>query len=259
LARSNVVWVIATFRSDLLPLVEESAELSRLAGDDRRYALRPPTRTELREIIECPAAMVGLNLTGVDRSGVPLTDILVEATASNTGSLPLLQFALARLYEDAGRTGQISYEAYDRIGRIEGAIGRWAEDVVARLGDTAEVARVVDDVLLALARVDRNSGTALVRTAELDSDFATPAHRRMVEALKWARLVVQDVGKDHKGRETATVRVAHEALLSHWPRARQAIELHADALDLRDRLHDAGTRWIARGRDDSYLLRTKNG
>ena len=77
----------------------------------------------------------------------------------------------------------------------------------------------------------------------------------MIEALERARLVVRDVSKDAAGREVTTVRVSHEALLTHWPRARQLFDAHAGMLDLRDRLNEDAQRWLAHGRDESYLLR----
>ena len=171
LARSGAAWVVATLRSDLLPLLAKSPPLLRLATDERRYSLNEPSRAELREIVRRPAEMAGLGLEGKDGSGLPLADVLVEAAVANPGSLPLLQFVLARLYDAEGRTGQISYEAYTRIGGIEGAIGRWADKTVEGLGEGTEMARAVDDVLLALARTDRDDGTVVARTARLDPDW----------------------------------------------------------------------------------------
>lgn len=254
LARSGAAWVLATMRSDLLPLLEHSPQLSRLAADERRYSLKAPSRAELREIVQRPAAVAGLQLTGKDRSGLPLVDVLVDAGAANPGSLPLLQFALARLYDNEGHTGQITYDAYSRIGGIEGAIGRWADDRVASLGDDVEMTQAVDDVLLALGRTDGDGGRVVARTALLETDFATPARGKVITTLEKARLVTLDAARDATGERTS-VRVSHEALLTHWRRARQVFEAYAGKLDLRDRLNDDAQRWVDRDHDESLLLR----
>ena len=56
-----------------------------------------------------------------------------------------------------------------------------------------------------------------------------------------ARLLVAD---------GAQVRVAHEALLTHWPRARDQVAADARYLELRDRLEEEAARWqVAERRD----------
>ena len=241
LARSGSVWVIATFRSDLLPLLEVSPAASRLATNERRYALKAPSRAELRQIVMRPAEMAGITLEGVDPSGLALSDVFVEAAASNPASLPLLQFALERLYLEEEQTGSISYAGYKRIGGIEGAIGGWADKTVALLDEKAGDGRDVDDVLLALGRLDGDGGNVVARVATMATDFTTPARRAVVEALERARLVTLDNDEATGGD---TVRVSHEALLTHWDRAKQVFEDHVNALVLRDRLDKDARDWI---------------
>jgi WD40 repeat protein len=247
LARSGVVWVVATMRTDLLTLLENSPVLSRLAANGVEYRLERPNPEELLEIVLRPAELAGMKFEGHNAAGLPLQHILVEAAARAPDCLPLLEFVLDRLYKEEGcRTGALRFEVYDkRIGRFEGAIGRLANDVINALGEDPETVRAVEDVLLQLGRLDRDSGAVVARTAVLDAEFAEPTRARVVEALVEARLVVRDTAD---GGPTA--RVAHDAVLTHWERARTLFEDNRTAVALRDRLEDDA----ARSKEDASLI-----
>jgi tetratricopeptide (TPR) repeat protein len=251
LARTGVVWVIATLRSDLLNLLDDSPTLSQLARSDRLYRLERPSRAALHEIVKRPAELAGFQFTGRDAEGLQLADVLVEAGAASPDSLPLLQFALERLFEKEGRAGTISYDTYKDIGELTNAIGEWAEATVLELGTDPGTARAVDDLILELGRPDSESGTIVGRTAVLDSGFVTPAREQAIEALARARLLVLDTIGGHR-----TCRVAHEALLSNWPRAQTLFASRKLALELRERLNREAAEWLAEGRDPASLIRS---
>ena len=67
------------------------------------------------------------------------------------------------------------------------------------------------------------------------------SQRRLVEALldPGARLLVSDTEKG----ETPTVRVAHEALISRWARAREFVQSNAEALKIRHRIEERYLLW----------------
>ena len=251
LAKSDIVWIIATLRSDLLAYIEDSLPLSRLATDLQLYRLERPNRAALRDMILAPARLVGLAFEGQDRSGTPLAEVLVEAAAHSPDSLPLLQFALARLYELRDRRkNAITLDAYERIGGLEGAIGRYAEDqTAAAFGDDPSTARALEDVILALARPGRENGKPSARTVVLDA-FETPERRKVISAMRSARLVTLDeLSSGGRG-----LRVTHDALLTHWPRAQMLLADRHNALELRDRLESEARAWAGREKDSSYLL-----
>ena len=250
LARSGLVWVITTLRSDLLTMLDDSPALSQLCASDRLYRLERPSRAALHEIVKRPAQLAGFQFVGRDGEGVHFADLLVEAGVAAPDSLPLLQFVLERLFEREGRTGAISFESYTRIGTLTNAIGEWAEATVDELAFSTEAARAVDDLILELGRPDTETGAFVARTAVLGSDFLTPQRERAVEALTRARLLVLDAAGGHR-----TARVAHEALLSHWPRAKRLFASRRLALELRERLQREADDWIAEGRDASLLIR----
>jgi hypothetical protein len=264
LSGSGSVWVIATMRSDLQSLLDDRPELARLAST-RSYRLERPNHWALREIVEQPAKIANLRFKDEDAvraKGMPLVELLVEAAAKSAGSLPLLEFALSRLYDQRSPDGTIDYAAYERIDRLEGAISLWTDDVVRALnndiavraiGSKAETERAVDDVILALARVEPGSDAGpgrniVARTAKLD-DLVTPMHEAVIAALRKARLIVPETIDGQR-----TIRVAHEALLSHWDHAKTLLNAHKDALELRDRLEADALGWNDQPHNDLLIF-----
>jgi hypothetical protein len=253
LACDRAVWVIATLRSDLLSLLEDSPALTELARNDRLYRLERPRRGALREIIVRPAELARLRYVGQDPDELPLVDVLTEAAFGQHDCLPLLQFTLQRLYQlDQGKSGEITYTQYRQIGGLENAVGAWADTTIARLGMDEEIVRAVDDVILNLGRYDAEADAMVASPMLLGERLASPAHERVIAALDQARLIVLDGQQGAPGR---TARVAHAALLTHWPRAAGVLKAHLATLALRDDLERQAVRWEAADRDRDFSLR----
>ena len=97
------------------------------------FAVTPMTAAELHEVVEAPAAAVGVVFEP------SLDSAIVAEVAEAAGSLPLLQFTLTQLFDRrAGRV--ITRSAFDAMGGVAGAIASRAEDHVATLDDPARAA-----------------------------------------------------------------------------------------------------------------------
>ena len=121
-----------------------------------------------KDIVLRPAAAARLKLAGTSPAGLPFEEVLVEAAANAPDCLPLLQSVLARLYEREGGSGAISYSAYAALGELEGAVGNRAEEIVAPLLDSEAMHNALCQVILALGRLDADTGTVVARTVRLD-------------------------------------------------------------------------------------------
>lgn len=230
LARSKVVWVIATLRDDFWHRAAEIPELIGLAEGQGRIDLAAPSPAELAEMIRKPAQAAGLSFEGHAETGLDLDAVLAEHAAAAPGALPLLSFTLDELYKDARARGGavLTHASYQALGGLDGAITKRADETLARLPARAQTA--LPRVLRALTTV---SGAAeqkpVAQTAPL-ALFAegTPA-RILVDAFVEARLLVAA----HDGDAAPSMRIAHEALISRWQRARD--QLSADRRDLETR------------------------
>ncbi len=225
--------VLATVRGDFLTRVAQvpgvGDELARAI-----YILRPLSPEGAREAIVGPA-----RVKGVSFESEALVEELVAAGAK--GSLPLLQFALAELWEIRDQAANIiSVADLRKIGGVSGALARHGDAALAELiPDQRTAAR---RVLMRLVTVD---DTRAVRTEE-ELVAGSPAAEAALKALVKARLVVVREIADH-----AVFEIAHEALLGGWATLGQWLEEEREVRAIRHRLELAVSEWerLGRGRD----------
>ncbi|HLY02377.1 MAG TPA: WD40 repeat domain-containing protein [Candidatus Cybelea sp.] len=249
LARSGLVWIIATMRSDFFDRLESVPALAELADAQARYLLLPPTDSELGQMIREPAREAGLRFEIDPADGTPL-DERIRRAATDREALPLLSFVLDELWKRRSERGLLSVRAYEELGGLEGALARRAEEEYAAQPD--DVRAALPNVLHAIVTVGQEA--QITSKAAPIAGFADESpERRLIEAFAApsARLFVKDV--DGIGTESR-VRPAHEALLTHWTRAKEYIEENRADLQLEARLGDAAARWKSAGEVRGLLL-----
>jgi hypothetical protein len=241
LARSGLVWVIATLRSDFFDRVSSLPTLSALSAGEATYLLAPPDSTEIGQIINRPAREAGLRFEIDERTGRGLDDVIREAAAQNPASLPLLEYLLDQLWQARSAAGILTFAAYRALNGLEGAIGQRAEQVFNDL--SPEVQEAFPSVLRTLVEVDQTeTATPTARLVSLGNFPEKTARRKLVDAFlqPQARILVASGDRE---REAPRVRVAHESLLSHWTRAKDQIAADRRDIRSRGRLEDAERRW----------------
>ena len=249
LVRSGRVWIIATMRSDFWHRAEETPELVRLSEANGRLELLPPGPPQVSQMIRRPAEAAGVSFEVHETTNVPLNEVIAEEVAREPGALPLLSYLLDQLYrqdvlEAHGHT--LTYATYESLGRLEGAIATKAEAVLARCAP--EDRQALGSVLFSLVEMSAAEGSverAIARRVPLSTFPPGTPQRRLVDALldPDARLLVSDAEK----AGTATVRVAHEALISRWAQAREFVQSNAEALKIRRRIEERYALWRALG------------
>ncbi|MDX2549037.1 helix-turn-helix domain-containing protein [Streptomyces sp. WI04-05B] len=205
---------------------------------DVQLLVAPMTRAELREAVVKPAAAAGLL---VERA---LTARLVEEVVDQPGALPMLSHALLETWRRRrGRT--LTMTSYESAGGVHGAIATTAEHVYGQLSPAQ--ARTARQMLLRL--IEPGQGAADTRRpverAELE-EWSDPEVPAVVEELARARLVIADANG---------VELAHEALMTCWPRLRGWIEEDRERLRHHRRLTEAARTWQELGRDPGTLYR----
>ncbi|MDX1945873.1 MAG: tetratricopeptide repeat protein [Pirellulaceae bacterium] len=254
LAKSGLVWVLGTMRSDFYERCGELPTLLALKAGSGQYHLAPPTSAEIGRMIRLPAQLAGLRFEEDEAAG-SLDERLKDDAASDPGALPLLQFALDEIYKrsDAGRTGLLTFAAYRELGGLYGAIRTRAEETLAEVGRVLEgrLDRAFAAVFSELVGLNQVTEHSVVRLyASLDRISADSDRKSLVEALIAARLFMTDIDDEHR----SVVTLAHEALLKHWPRLLHWIEENRDFLRIRGRVQAAATRWQEENREPAFLL-----
>jgi WD40 repeat protein/DNA-binding SARP family transcriptional activator len=202
--------------------------------------LGPMTSVELRAAIEKPAEAQGAAFEA------GLVERLLDDVADEPGHLPLLEFALTLLWERLD-FGWLTHAAYDQIGRVEGALARYAQEVYNALTKTdRELCRRVFTQL-----VQPGEGTEDTRRVAGRADVGVEAWD-LVQHLADRRLVV--TGRD-ESTGTETVEVVHEALIANWGQLQAWMAEDRAFRTWQERLRVALRTWQATDHDEGALLR----
>ncbi|HEY5704728.1 MAG TPA: hypothetical protein VIS96_04060 [Terrimicrobiaceae bacterium] len=257
LSRRNPVVVVVTMRSDFFPRLAEFSPLLALAEGTGSYHLAPPAPVELGQIIRRPAQAAGLRFDAHPETKQGLDEALRDAASADPQVLPLLEFALEELYkrQSARGDGLLRWEDYLAFHGIEGVIAAKADEAVASAGTGSGMDQAVDSVLSALVnfKTDRGEATIPIRRRAAPEEVApSPEAEKLISAMLSSRLLVSDT--DASGRQT--ISVAHEALLTRWPRAITWFETNQEFLKQRARVEAACAIWEREGRNPAYLLQS---
>ncbi|MGH8906617.1 MAG: trypsin-like peptidase domain-containing protein [Egibacteraceae bacterium] len=229
--------VLMTLRADFLGQALEHPGLAdRLEGSV--LTIGRMSHEQLQRVIERPAAGVAAYEAG-------LVERILQDVAAESGSLPLLEFALTLLW-DLQEGGVLTHAAYDQLGEVPGTLAGYAEQVY--LGRLPEPERdVARRVLSQLVRPGDAAGPTKRMARRADFEDAQWA---VAQRLAATRLVVTDRAPD--GEET--VELAHEALIGRWDRLREWVEADRDFRGWQERLRIALAQWHANAQVPDALL-----
>jgi hypothetical protein len=201
-------------------------------------ALRGMDRDELDEAVRNPAALRGVRIAD------PLVDELAGAVRDRPGALPLLEFSLDQMWRTL-RPGQqvLSFDAYEAIGRLDGALAAHADRIMDGLSETerALVRKVFVNHLISPARPD-------VRQV-LRRPGCTPGEWQIIVRLTNERLLM--ISCDDDGNEMAEV--VHEALLRAWGQLRGWLDAERPFRSWRQLLRYAMMPWAETGESGALL------
>jgi eukaryotic-like serine/threonine-protein kinase len=162
----------------------------------------------------------------------------------------MLQFTLESLYERRAENGLLTFAAYEKMGRLEGALVQRAESALANLVDVETGLTTIFQRMILLDAHHRSPSARWVAWSELDS----VNERKIVEELIQNRLFVSKNVADHLDNTTAHFRPAHDALLRRWPRAVAWCAQNQRMLEIHARIRPAVQHWTATGRRRDELL-----
>jgi WD40 repeat protein/transcriptional regulator with XRE-family HTH domain len=216
-------WAAAAAQPALIPALQHG-----------QIVVGPMSRDELRRAIVEPARL----------AAVELEDGLVELVLRDAGprgdaaTLPLLSHALLATWQ-RGHRGRLTVADYVASGGLAGATAQSAETIYQALTpDEQDQARRL-----------------FLRMVHVDDDTADTRRRVPRAELEDADLLDRWVEQRLVTVDESTVEIAHEALLSAWPRLRDWIDADRASLRVHRQLTEATRSWQDSGSDPQLLLR----
>lgn len=249
LVDSGVVWVIATMRSDFYHRATDYPELVDLKEGEGQYHLMAPDFGEIGQMIRQPARAAGLQFELHPETNIPLDEVIQEAAAKSPENLPLLEFVLEELFQRRSEEGVLTYKAYDELGGLEGALAERAEEVFKSLPEASKAE--LDTILRALITLQKGDTLKPLATRISYETFTSSEPRKaFIDAFVEARLLISD---QHESG-VAVIRIAHEALILHWPRVTNWLQNDVEFLRVRARVTEAERQWTNEGESTDFLL-----
>jgi hypothetical protein len=249
---ADTALLLVTIRSDAYGLMQSA---SALAGIDQvPLSLGPVPEGEIARIIREPSEVLRRKVGPSSPIFDPaIVERLQNEIAGEMDALPLLAFALQRLMREHAGTSTIGVKELEQTGGVAAAIEQEAEAALADAGfgpDRVERREALRRMFIPrLARIDRESKAPqrrVARQSDLPGDLLA-----LVRALTERRLLVTKLANDagaegdavHFETRTATLEVAHEALLRRWQTLADLLREDRDALLLLDGVLIAVSDW----------------
>ncbi|MCE8005973.1 hypothetical protein [Aestuariivita sp.] len=246
--QKGAVKVLVTVRSDFYGELQSSEPPFFKLLKPNLIDLEPMALDQLRAAVEKPLEETGLQF---ERG---LIDQLLEDVGMDQGQLPIMQFALSKLW--LGRDLQlnrVTFETYSNLGGVRNVIKTHADEVIEKLEPTER-------------KIAKYTLPALVNLGEFGNDvkLSVPLSQFSAEQREvlWklsdrdSRLLTiyrsNDVTKP--GTETDFVEIAHEELIRSWPSLRDwlndDIEFHLQV----SRMRASYTQYQESGFDSDLLI-----
>lgn len=233
--------LLVTIRADFMSQALDCSLFAGALNAGHKEILAPMNADELRAAIEKPAAKHGVKF----ESG--LVRRILEDVQREPGSLPLLQFALSKMWERQ-RHRMLTHKAYEDSGEVKRALARHADAVLERR--SPEEQANLRKIFIQLVRPGQ--GTEDTRQSAVRDQFSPENWDLITQTLAHDRLVI--TGRNEEtGRET--VEIVHEALIRHWQPLRNWINQDRKFRIWQNELRQAVRTWEQTDKDDGALLR----
>ncbi|MEG4534844.1 nSTAND1 domain-containing NTPase [Microcoleus sp. D2_18a_D3] len=239
IGQENITLVL-TLRADFYGYVLSYRPFRDALQEYTPQLLSSMKREELQAAIELPAQKLAVQLEP------QLTQRILDDVGQEPGNLPLLEFALTRLWEKQINR-ELTHQAYEEIGGVKKAIANHAEQVYQQLSEIEKTQA-------------QRIFVQLVRPGEGTEDTRRVATRAEVGEDNWnlvsylagyqARLVVTG-----RQEQEDTVEVVHEALIREWGTLREWMNANRQFRTWQERLKMGLREWKNNNHDSGALLR----
>lgn len=241
--------LVLTLRADFYPQCLEHADLS-LCLEANLYNVPRMGLEQLRESIHRRLQLASAH------AEPGLIEVLLDEVGTEPGNLALLEHALGHLWDrrDTSRH-TLTNRAYLEIGRLQGALGRYADTVYSNLGND-HLKLFAQKIFLELVHLGEDSSGSnandtrrRVRKAELLSLGPVEEIEQLLALLASSRLI-----STTSSEQGTFVEVSHEALIREWLALREWLAVQRESLKLARRLRQAAEEWQSLKHDPGALL-----
>ena len=267
----NSVKVVLAMRADFLEQLSSYPALGAIANENNIHLVTDMHPDQLRQAIEQPAAKHGV----VFEEG--LVEQIIAEVEGQKGYLPLLQYTLDLLWQTECRTvgadGLINIEdrtlnktSYAALEGVRGALQKRVKEIYNNLNQEEQSA--TQQIFVKLVNiVDTESGSKVVSRRANRNEFVSELVRNTLQTFIDENLLVSSaedlsaaklrVSDSKSSKQSATVEIAHEILLSSWDRLKRWIEQEKEAIILKNWLADETRRWRKIRSEDKYKARAE--
>ena len=256
-SKDNSVKIVLAMRADFLEQLSSYPDLGAIVNENNLHLVTDLHPEELRQAIEQPAAKHGV----VWEKG--LVKQIIEEVEGQKGYLPLLQYTLDLLWQSECRTigadGRPEIEdrtlnktTYAVLDGVRGALQKQVKEIYQNLNQDEQLA--TKQIFVKLVKiVDTDSGNKTVSRRANRSEFVGESVQNTLQTFIKENLLVSSaenlssgklqVSDKKSAKQSATVEIAHDILLSSWDRLKGWIEEEKEAIILKNWLADETKRW----------------
>lgn len=258
------VKIILAMRSDFLEQFSFYRDLGAIVNQNNIHLVTEMYPDELRQAIEQPALKHGV----VFEEG--LIEQIIEEVKGQKGYLPLLEYTLDLLWasecRDIGTDGHPSIEdrilnktTYVALEGVRGALQKRVNEIYSHL--TQDEQTTTKQIFLKIVNiVDTDSGSRVVSRRAYRDEFVGEATEKILNSFIEEKLLVSSsqyssleqlrLSDSKQLKQSATVEIAHEILLSSWDVLKRWLEQEKEAVILKNWLNSETRRWQKIRSDD---------
>jgi WD40 repeat protein len=257
---NNSIKIVLAMRSDFLEQLSFYPDLGNIANQNNIHLVTEMYPDELRQAIEQPAAKHGVMF----EKG--LVEQIIQEVEGQKGYLPLLQYTLNLLWESEcqslGANGRPNIEDrtlnkknYAALEGIRGALQKRVSEIYSNLNQDQQT--TTKQIFLKLVNiVDHGYGRkAVSRRANRDEFVGKSVGKILNKFIEEKLLVssgeysspeelqVNDSNDSKLLKQSATVEIAHEILISSWDELKGWLEEEKEVIILKNWLAGETRRW----------------
>ena len=242
------VFLIFSIRSDFYQNLSDIPSLMLLKQSGGQMDVLPPSLEQIKQAISLPAEKAGLSFEDSKQGLGKLQDVIAKRAEELPESLPVLQFTLAQLYAGRSANGMMTFSTYRKIGGLDSAIAKHAEQVYSNLD--RNIKKHFTRVFTRLAERGNSGGYERV-WANVDDLIITERAHVFVQAFVDAGLLVNQTNAEGVNM----IAIVHDCLIQQWSRLSDCLESNQAILRLKNAMSKQAEEWQTATRPSAYLLK----